>query len=172
VSLGWAADGESGIGIFQLSEEAIAKELLDRHRSEHAWLPTKLEQEMDEAATVALLRQDDPEAATTNVKKKLLARGTGVSLWLLDAATFERWCGAWNKRHEAMEQWLESGGTSGYDTAAVATLSQQFWSIFEKPPVAEIPLGGKEVDVDVSHRLANEVWRAIVKTLGVCETSS
>ncbi len=146
-----------------LSKEAITKELLERYRDEQSWLPIKLEHAMDEAATVALLTQGDPEAASADAKRKLLARGIGVSFWLLDVATFEQWRGRWNGYCEPLERCSESGEISNSDASAVCSLSPQFWEVFEKPPTCEIALNMEFFDSVVAGNLSKEVWKTVLQ---------
>ena len=172
ISLGWAADSESGIGILYPSEDTIEKELHDRYRSECAWLPVKLEHAMEEASTMAILCQGDSEAAKADVERNLLARGMGVSLWLLSATRFEQWQDSWNKHFNALEHWLESGGAAAYKAIPDDPFIRQFWSIFEEPPVIEIPLSVEVLTANISRKVAADVWQVIVKTMGACKANS
>lgn len=172
VSLGWVADGENGFDVFELSQEAIVKEVLKRHRAERAYLPVKLEHIKDEASTVALMHDQNPDIAIRRAEEEVLAKGLGVSFWLLDSVTYKHWKGTWDKQHSLIEHWLETERKDDYDAdlSDIVALEEQFWSLFKDPPLAQISVAEPSIGMCKAQEIAREIWLTCLKKMGELET--
>lgn len=173
ISLGWVTDGETDFEILDLSQESISHELLRRRCAELAVFPREIEHASDQASTLAQMHGQDPDAAASRVRKEMLAKGIGISFWLLDAATYWQWKAAWDERCALIDRWVESGSAEARADALCDDLFERFWSVFKQPPLIQLALGALAEDAALDDlREATEViWQSVIRMTDGVETN-